>query len=81
MKYISNQKIEKLISENKIILYIGNHVYDVTNFKDHPGGYNILQNRNNKDISNDFKFHRNKKLFEKYLIGTKKNKSCGCIIS
>ena len=81
MKYISNKEIDKLISEQRIILYIGNYIYDVTDFKDHPGGYDILKKRINQDIPKDFKFHKNKKLFRKYLIGTKNSKSCECTIS
>ena len=78
VKILSNDEINKLL-ETRIILFRGDYIYDVTDFTEHPGTYQVLINIKGKDISNDYKFHRNKKIFKKYLVG--KRQSSNCVIS
>ena len=81
MNNILNDKdINELLSNNRIILLRGNYIYDVTDFKDHPGSYKLLIDKNGQDISRDYNFHKNKGVFKKYLIGVKKKKDCYCTI-
>ena len=82
MKILSELDINKLIDNNRLILFKKNIVYDVTDFNNHPGGYEIFIKKNNTDISKDFNFHKNKKFFKKYVIGLrKKEPNCNCIMS
>ena len=81
MYELTDDEINSLINKGNIILLRGKYVYDVTNFDTHPGGSKCLKKRNNMDVSEDYKFHRDtgKKLWKKYCIGVKKKNST-CLI-
>jgi cytochrome b involved in lipid metabolism len=40
--------------DNKIYIKVDNHWFDLTNYKDHPGGYDILKKYHLKDATIDF---------------------------
>jgi cytochrome b involved in lipid metabolism len=40
--------------DNKIYIKIDNHWFDLTNYKDHPGGLSILKKYHLKDATIDF---------------------------
>ena len=42
------------ISKNTIYIKIDNHWFDLTNYKDHPGGYNILKKYHLKNATEAF---------------------------
>tara|TARA_B110000879_G_C11160578_1_gene508875 strand:- start:1860 stop:2144 length:285 start_codon:yes stop_codon:yes gene_type:complete len=73
-KHISLSKIKELLKEDRKIVFIGNKVYDFTNF-DHPGNFNAFVNRLGKDVSVDYNFHgkKSKKIWKTYFIGYQKN--------
>ena len=75
LKVFKENEIDTLLSEDRIILFRDKYIYDVTNFTDHPGTYNIFLKRNGTDISKDYNFHKNKQIFKKYLIGVRKRNS------
>mgnify|MGYP000983889659 FL=1 len=59
---------------NRILITIEDNVYDVTDFKDHPGGYKVLELCRGKDATDVFKkYHwpegKSRKLMKKYKIG------------
>jgi cytochrome b involved in lipid metabolism len=72
MIYISQNDINNMISNNRIILIRYIYIYDVTDFNDHPGSYKCLVNKCGKNVKYDFDFHSYdaKKLWKKYCIGT-----------
>jgi cytochrome b involved in lipid metabolism len=69
---INKTKVEELIKKDRVIVYYGNTVLDVTDFK-HPGPDTILIDNNGTDIKMDFddQGHSNfaKSLISKFKIG------------
>jgi L-lactate dehydrogenase (cytochrome) len=64
------------VSNNKIIIFIDKHKFDVTQYaSDHPGGRKILYKYNNKDATKAFNEVRGHcdahalHLMEKFCIG------------
>ncbi len=63
-------EVKKHNEEKDCWIIANNYVYDVTEFLDnHPGGKKTILNKAGQDVSFDFKFHYNKELWKKYLIG------------
>jgi cytochrome b involved in lipid metabolism len=72
--YLSPDDINNMINSNRLIVFNGNKIYDITDLLDnHPGGNNCLIERCLKDCYKDFNFHSNlaKKHWKKYLIGSR----------
>ena len=69
-KKISDETISNYIKEGRKIIFVGNKVYDFTNFK-HPGNFDVFSNRIGTDVSKDYNFHgpSSKKIWSKYFIG------------
>lgn len=82
MKIITNNEIKKLQSENKLIFFRNNYVYDITDWDFHPGGKKCLENKKNLDVTNDYNFHskKGKKEWKKFCIGKLENKRTICVI-
>ena len=60
---------------NRILVTIDDCVYDLTEYKDHPGGYKVLELCKSKDASDVFKKYHwpegdARKIMKKYQIGT-----------
>jgi cytochrome b involved in lipid metabolism len=60
--------------DNRIIISIDDYLFDVTDYKNHPGGYKIFVKNNGKDVTQLFNdSHRNydpelDDLMEKYCM-------------
>ena len=73
--FYSYESIEKVAKEeNKILVTIHDKVYDLTNYKSHPGGFKVIQLCKAKDASEAFeKYHYPlgdaRKQMKKYQIG------------
>jgi len=82
MKIITQHEIDFLISSGKIILIRDKYVYNVTNFKLHPGGYKCLENKCGQNVDYDYNFHSSnaKKIWKEYCIGTTKKIYSLCTI-
>ena len=80
MKLYTQDDIDKMVNDNKIILLVNKNIYDFTEFN-HPFNICFYDNRLGKDVSVDFNFHskKSKKLWKKYKIGELNLKQC-CII-
>ena len=50
---IDKAKVDDLIKKGRTIVYYGNSVLDVTDFR-HPGPENLITEANGKDIKQDF---------------------------
>lgn len=71
-KYITRIDIDKMLQNNRIIIFIKNKVYDVTDFIHmHPAGKKCIEKHICCDTSVSYKFHSNKaqKLWKKFFIG------------
>ena len=81
MIYISQNNINNMILDKRIILIRKKYIYDVTDFNDHPGSYKCLVNKCGRNVEYDYDFHsyNAKKLWKKYCIGTTQKQSF-CII-
>ena len=70
---IDKAKVEALMKKGRIIVYYGNSVLDVTDFR-HPGPDNLIVDANGKDIKQDFDDQGHsrfaKSLILKYKIGS-----------
>ena len=60
--------------ENKILVTINDKVYDLTNYKSHPGGFKIIQLCQSKDATEIFeKYHypkgESRSIMKQYQIG------------
>ena len=60
--------------KNRILMTIDDNVYDLTEYRDHPGGYKVLELCKGKDASEVFKKYHwpegdSRKIMKKYKIG------------
>lgn len=86
MNYYTLKEINNLIKDGKIIIIRKDNIYDITNYKSHPGGVNCFQKKNGEEVSLDYKFHSNKakKIWSLYFIGKiykENNYFNSCLIS
>jgi len=67
---ISREEVENLEKQGKVILFINNKVYDVTNFN-HPPGNDIIQKYKMTDAKYHYDFHspHAKRIWNSYFIG------------
>ena len=70
---IDKAKVENLMKKGRTIVYYGNSVLDVTDFR-HPGPDNLITEANGKDLKQDFDDQGHsrfaKSLIQKYKIGS-----------
>lgn len=73
---IDKAKVDSLIKKDRVIVYYGNSILDVTDFK-HPGPDTILSDNKGKDIKLDFDDQGHsqfaKSLISKFKIGNIKD--------
>mmetsp|Transcript_83846 Transcript_83846/g.98134 ORF Transcript_83846/g.98134 Transcript_83846/m.98134 type:complete len:105 (-) Transcript_83846:130-444(-) len=75
IKFDSYEAIAELAKEqNKLLVTISDNVYDLTNYRHHPGGYKVLELCKSKDATEAFtKYHwpkgDSRKIMKKYHIG------------
>merc|ERR1712230_213788 len=66
-------EIKKHVTENDLWLILGGRVCDVSNFKDHPGGPDILKSVGGTDCTDEFlqvsHSRTANKMVENYVIG------------
>ena len=69
---IERAKVLKMIEKGRIVVYFGNNILDVTDFR-HPGPKNILKELNGMDIKTQFDDQGHSKfaksLLSRYKIG------------
>merc|ERR1712072_981072 len=72
-KEYSLDEVEKHDKEGDLWLILGGRVCDISNFKDHPGGPDILENVGGTDCTDEFlqvsHSRTANKLVENYVIG------------
>lgn len=68
----SQPKFNQNDFKDRIIVFIKNDVYDITDFLDkHPGGKECFYKFNLKDVSETYEFHSKiaKKIWKNYYVG------------
>ena len=71
-KYYTKEEVAQHNKRGDVWIIVYGRVYDVTDFDDHPGGFNFLLDQAGKDATAPFEGHEQKTIKEimpRYYIG------------